>query len=183
MVNNNLNKRVNPSGQRFSNDTSCPFPISNASCAFTISGESRPVTTLTKSAGRLYVSRGTMQVRRFRILSLSFGSEVIRDGFSFSWLLTSLSPLWSNMFAISWTILLQVSILYTHRFMVSRFRVMPMIPFGHVRNAWRLSLCRCRTPRKNKQWIWQPRSTTTTNVSAVIHLRTGFFNIFLYYCI
>jgi len=31
-----------------------------------------------------------MQVRHFRILSLSFASEVIRDGFSLSWLVTSL---------------------------------------------------------------------------------------------
>jgi len=42
-----------------------------------------------------------------------------------------------------------------------------------LRNAWRLSLSRCQTPRKTKQWTQQPRSTTT-NLSAVIHLRTGF---------
>ena len=122
MVNSNLDKRINPSGQLFSNDTSCPFPISTASCTFTISSEIRPA-TLTKSAGWLHGSRGAMQVRRFSILSLSFASEVMRDGFSVSWLVTSLSPLWSGMFAISWTILLQVSVLYAHRFMVSGFRV------------------------------------------------------------
>jgi len=33
-----------------------------------------------------------------------------------------------------------------------------------------------------KQWTWQPRSTTT-NLSVVIHLRTGFFQCILYYCI
>jgi len=48
----------------------------------------------------------------------------------FSWLITSRFPLWSDMFAISWTILLQVSVLYAHRFMVSGFRVMLMISFG-----------------------------------------------------
>jgi len=41
--------------------------------------------------------------------------------------------------------------------------------WGHFHNAWRLSLFRCQTPRKNKQWTRQPRSTTT-NLSAVIHL-------------
>jgi len=131
MVNTNLDKRVYPSGQFFSNDTSCPFPLSTASYAFTISGEIRPVTTLTKSAG-WHGSRGAMQVRCFRILSLSFASEVMRDGFCFSWLVTSLSPLWSDMFAISSTILLQLSIPYAHRFMVSGFRVMLMISFGPI---------------------------------------------------
>ena len=51
MVNNNLDKRINPSGQLFSNDTSCPLPIFTASCSFTISGEITPVKTLTKSEG------------------------------------------------------------------------------------------------------------------------------------
>ena len=88
MANTNLYKRVNPSGQLFSNDTSCPFPISTASCTFTISGAIRPATTLTKSTGWLYGSRGAMQVRRFRILSLSLASEVMCDGFSLSWLVT-----------------------------------------------------------------------------------------------
>jgi len=180
MVNSNLDKRINPSGQLFSNDTSCPFPISTASCTFTISSEIRPA-TLTKSAGWLHGSRGAMQVRRFSILSLSFASEVMRDGFSVSWLVTSLSPLWSGMFAISWTILLQVSVLYAHRFMVSGFRVTLWFRLVHFRNAWRLSLFRCQTPRKTKPWTWQPRSTTT-NHSAVIHL-TFFFNVFLYYCL
>jgi len=129
MVNTNLDKRVNPSGQLFSNDTSCPFRISTAPCAFTISGEIRPA-TLTKSVGWLYGSRGAMQVRRFRILSLPFASEVMRYGFSVSLLVTSLSPLWSGMFAMSWTILLQMSVFYAHRFMVSGFRVMLMISFG-----------------------------------------------------
>ena len=189
MANTNLYKRVNPSGQLFSNDTSCPFPISTASCTFTISGAIRPATTLTKSTGWLYGSRGAMQVRRFRILSLSLASEVMCDGFSLSWLVTrpvtkggevpleklspppwknvldiawnywtkfkkfgplsensspwcpklvtgllvtSLSPLWSNMFAISWTILLQVSALHAHRLMVSGFGVMLMISFGPI---------------------------------------------------
>jgi len=52
---------------------------------------------------------------------------------------------------------------------------------GHFRNAWRLSLFRCQTPRKNKQWAWQPRSAT--NLSTVIHLSTFFFNVFLCYCL
>ena len=73
MFNNNFDKRANPSGQLFSNDTGCPLPILTASCAFTISGEITPVTTLTKSVGWLSGSTGTMQFRRFRILSLCFG--------------------------------------------------------------------------------------------------------------
>ena len=93
MANNNLDKRANPSGQLFSNDTSCPFPISTASCAYTISSAIRPVTTLTKSAGWLYGSGGATQVRRFRTLSLSFASEVRRDGFSFAWLVTTMASL------------------------------------------------------------------------------------------
>jgi len=59
MVNTNLDKRVNPSGQLFSNDTSCPFPITTASCAFS-SGKIGPVglTTLTKSADDYMESAG-----------------------------------------------------------------------------------------------------------------------------
>jgi len=72
-----------------------------------------------------------MQVKSLsHILSLSLAFEVMRDGFSFSRLLISLSPLWSDMFAISWTKLLQVSILHAHRFMLLGFRVMLMISFG-----------------------------------------------------
>jgi len=170
---------LNPPGQPFSNDTSCPFPISTASCAFTTSGEIRPVTTLTKSAGWLYRSRGAMQVRRFRILSLSFASEVMRDGFSFPWLVTYLSARWWDTFAISWTIQLQVSVLYVHSFMVSGFGLCLWCRLEHFRNARRLSLSRCQTPRKTKQWIWQ-RWSTTANLSAVIHLRTGFFSMCFY---
>ena len=110
------------------------------------------------------------------------GSATVRDGFPFPWLVTSLSQLWSDMFAISRTILLQLSVLYTHRFVVSGFGLCLWCRLDHFRNTWRSSLSRCQTPRKNKQWIWQPRSTTT-NLSAVIHLRTGFFNVFLYCCI
>ena len=36
--------------------------------------------------------------------------------------------------------------------------------------------------KRNKQWTWQPRSTTT-NLSAAIHLRTGFYQCILYWCI
>ena len=93
------------------------------------------------------------------------------DGFSFSRLVTSLSPLCSDMFAVSWTNLLQVSILYAHRFMVSGFCL--WFRLGHVSNALRLSLSRCHTPKKNKQWTCELRSTTT-NLSAVIQLRTFF---------
>jgi len=58
-----------------------------------------------------YGSSGAMQVRSLSgILSLSLAFEVRRGGFSFSQLVTSLSPLWSDMFAISWTILLQMPI-------------------------------------------------------------------------
>jgi len=87
----------------------------------------RPVTTLTKSAGWLYGSRGRMQIRG---LTRKFGSKVTCDGFSFSCLVTSFSPLSFHIFAISWANLLHVSILYAHRFMVSDFRVMLMISCG-----------------------------------------------------
>ena len=96
--------------------------VAHSSCAFTVSGAIRPVITSSKSAGWLYGSRGAMQVRSLsRILSLSFASEVVRDGFSFTWFVTSLSTLWSDMFAMFWTILLQVSTLYAHHFMVLDF--------------------------------------------------------------
>jgi len=108
------------------------------------------VATWTESSGWLHGSRGAIQVRRFRIFSLFFASEVIRNGFSFSWLVTFLSPLWSDMFAICWTILLQVSVLYAHahRFMVSGFGLCLWCRLDHFRNASTLSLSRCKAQKK-----------------------------------
>ena len=82
------------------------------------------------------------------------------DGFSFSRLVTSLSPLCSDMFAVSWTNLLQVSILCAHRFMVSGFCL--WFRLGHVSNALRLSLSRCDTPKKtsSEPENWDPPSPT-----------------------
>ena len=131
----------------------------------------------------LFWSRRLMQVKYLsRILSLSLRPK-IRDGFSSSWLtrhlpswlVISLSPLWSYMFVVSWTILLQVCILYAHRFMFSGFRVMLVwFRLDHVRNPWRLSLSTCQIPRTTNLWTWQQRSTTI-KLPAVIYLRKGVF--------
>ena len=93
----------------------------------------------------------SMQVRSFsRILSLSLAFEVMRNDFAFSRLVISLSPLWSDMFMISWTILLQVSVLYAQRFMISGC------------NTWRLSQSRCHTPKNtsNEPESWDPPPPT-----------------------
>jgi len=126
MVNTNLDKRVNPSGQLFSNDTSCPFPITTASCAFS-SGKIGPVglTTLTKSADDYMESAGWPFSDASQTFSYLIPIFCVRsDPWWFLFIMTRhLPPLWSNMFAISLTILLQVSVLYAHHFIVSGFRV------------------------------------------------------------